>query len=358
MKCRTRLTKVEAALLGLIAATIAGLVLPAIIRAREASAISRSRDNLKRIALACHAYSDAHKNRLPPLLDIGEGAPTGGGMQSLFFHILPYVNEQRVYDALNQAAPDSYFNKSHGVAQNIVPAFLSPADTTSPDGAVTSQNVPLLASPAGPYAQSFTGWYATTSYAANGMIPWNVGGIPRTFVDGTSNTIVFAERPQTCVDAAADRTVYNLWGYGYYGPSTPAFALLTPAVPQGLPSTDQIAAATPLPTTDPDLGPPVKYEEGQTRTVATLRRTRMMPVRIGREDAAPQPSPVTRSFQLGLTRGGPCDSRLAGSPHPDAMIVALADGSVSRFKPTLTDWFFWAECTPNGNEIPFSDWGY
>jgi hypothetical protein len=331
---RAGLTKIEVTLAVVIVAMIAALVLPAIIRAREAEARSQSSNNLKQIIFACHSYNDGNKNRLPPLLDVGEGAPTGGGLQSLFFHILPYLGDQHVYLAFNRAAPGSYISKTYGAAQNLVPTFISPADATSSGGALMSQDVALPEPPPGPYAQSFTGWYATTSYAANGIIPWNTGTMPRTFVDGTSNTIAFAERPQVCADAAADRTVYNLWGFGYYGHSTPAYALLTPAEPKGLPSTDQIAAAVPLPQS---------FTQG------------MMPIRIGREDAKPQPSRLTRSFQLGLTRGGPCDSRLAGSPHRTGMLVAVADGSARSLAPQMSDWTFWAVCTPAGNETPYND---
>src|SRR4029453_5745562 len=55
--------------------------------------------------------------------------------------------------------------------------------------------------------------FATTSYAANGMVFKGNSGLPRTFVDGTSNTIMFAERYQVCTPASGD-PVYNLWAYG------------------------------------------------------------------------------------------------------------------------------------------------
>src|SRR5262249_50759372 len=55
---------------------------------------------------------------------------------------------------------------------------------------------------------------ATTSYAANGYVfRSNTGGLPRTFVDGTSNTIMFAERYQVCTPASG-APVYNLWAFG------------------------------------------------------------------------------------------------------------------------------------------------
>jgi hypothetical protein len=38
------------------------------------------------------------------------------------------------------------------------------------------------------------------------------------------------------------------------------------------------------------------------------------------------------------------------------MLVALADGSVRTISPTISEWTFWAACTPDGNEALGSDW--
>jgi hypothetical protein len=282
--------------------------------------------------LACHNYNDAYQGKLPPLVDVGDGAPTGAGLQSLFFQILPYIEQDNIYRTFNSARPDTYYNSVNGTATNIINTYVNPADETANDGLVVNATAIAPDAPAG-FARSFTGSYATTSYAANGLIPWQDAGIPRTFKDGTSNTILFAERPQVCTDAAGS-TVYNLWGYGTYGPSTPAFALLTPDEPKRLQSTGQIVAALPLPT---------KWSSA------------MMPVRIGSESGPTQPSPVSRSFQVGLKARGLCDPRLAGSPH-SMMLVALADGSVRSIDPKMSDWTYWAALTPDGNETTYSDW--
>jgi hypothetical protein len=314
-------------------------LLPWLTQHRETGAgRSKSANNLKQIILACHNYNDAHGNAssgtLPQLVDVGDGAPTGAGLHSLFFNIQPYIESDNIYRVFNKATPSTYYNQAMGAAQTILPTLISPNDTTASNGTITSMAVSLPQAPPAPFAQSFTGWYATTSYAANGLIPWQDAGIPRTFKDGTSNTIAFVERPQVCTDAAGV-TVYNLWGYGMYGPSTPAIALLTPDDPEGLPSTGQIVAALPLPA---------------------AWSAAMMPVQIGTVDAPVQPSPVPRSFQVGLKRNGPCDPRIAGSPHGGGMLVALGDGSVRSLDPKMSDWTYWAAMTPDGNESQYTDW--
>lgn len=326
---------VEGLLALFIIAVVVGLLLPALNWHRtEHRGRSQSSNNLKQIILACHNYNDAHQGKLPPLVDAGDGAPTAAGLQSLFFNILPYVERENIYRLFNRAVPSTYYSRGTGPAQQVIATFVSPDDTTAPNGTISNMTVALPEGPPPPFAQFFTGWYATTSYAANGMIPWNTGGLPRSFADGTSNTIAFAERPQTCTDATG-RAVHNLWGLGIYGPSTPAIALLAPNGPDRLSSTEQIAAALPLPT---------NWVAG------------MMPVQIGREGAAVQPSPVLRSFQTGIRAGGPCDPRIAGSPHVGGMLVALGDGSVRSLAPTMSDWTYWAALTPEGSEPQHADW--
>ncbi len=334
MSRRHGLSLVEVLLaLGIIAIVVV-ILLPVVVRQRGPSGRSKNWNNLKQIALAVHNYNDAYQGKLPPLVDVGEGAPIGAGLQSLFFNILPYIEQDNVYRLFNKAVPSTYYLRSDGAAQTLVRTYISPADETAPNGQVAAAAVALPAAPPAPFAQSFTGYYATTSYAANGMIPWNTGGQPKSFEDGTANTILFAERPQACTDPSG-ATVYNLWGFGMYGPPTPAFALLTPDDPAGLPPTGQVAPAVPLGR---------EYVPGPVA------------VRVGRESAPPQPSPAGRPFQVGLKWNSPCDPRVPGSPHPGGMLVALADGSVRTVNPNISEWTFWAAVTPDGKETLYSDW--
>ena len=342
MSHRRGFSMVEVLMALFIIAMLVGLVLPWLTQQRNHGVRSKSANNLKQIILACHNYNDANNSNLPPLVDQGKNAPTGGGLRSVFFNILPYVECDCLYSIATKMGQNGYcgssssfvyrgtwsdgstYQQDGGSANQAHHVFVSPNDSS----AVDLRDVPMT------LPNGTTGFYATGSYAANGMIPWNTAGLPRTFVDGTSNTIAFGERPQVCTDAVG-RTVYNLWGYGMYGASTPALALLTPDEPKGLPSTGQIAAALPLPE---------------------AWSADRMPVRIGTESAPVQPSPVPRPFQLGLRHNGPCDPRIAGSPHAGGMLVALGDGSVRSLDPKMSDWTYWAALTPDGKETPNADW--
>jgi hypothetical protein len=317
-----------------IVVLLIGILLPALTRHRsEHRPRSECSNNLKQIALAVHNFQDVYQGRLPPLVDAGENAPTGGGLQSLFFNLLPYLEQDNIYRVFDRSTPATYYQASTGAVQHSIRTFRCPQDHTAAAGTVTSLNVAVLHSPQ-PSTTHFVGTCALTSYAANGLIPWNTGSLPCSFKDGTSNTILFAERPQVCTDVSG-QPIYNLWGFGFYGPETPAFALLTPDTPAGLPSTGQIAPALPLPA---------------AWTADSL------PVLIGTAKALPQTSPVRRPFQTAVTRSSQCDPRIPGAAHVGGMLVGLADGSVRSIDPKISEWTFWAACTPDGKESLYSDW--
>ena len=51
-----------------------------------------------------------------------------------------------------------------------------------------------------------------------------------------------------------------------------------------------------------------------------------------------------------------CDPRVPQTPHSGGMLLALCDGSVRTIAPSISQYSFWAACTPAGGEILGSDW--
>ena len=198
-----------------------------------------------------------------------------------------------------------------GIANQARRFFLCPADSTAHD----LRDVPMS------LPDGSTGYYAAGSYAANGLVPWGTGTMPKSFPRGAANTVLMAERPQVCRTAAGIE-VYNLWGIGFYSPHMPAFAALTPADPPGLASTGQAAPVEPLPPEGGDVL-----------------------VRIGRKDAAPEPPGFPTPLQR-IRDGRACDPRLPGGPHPAGMLVLMADGSQRVYAWDTSPWAFWSACVP------------
>ena len=109
MRHRQGFTLIELLVVIAIIAVLIGLLLPAVQKVREAAARSQSSNNLKQIALGTHNFNDAYQGKLPALVDTGTGAPNGTNptstapanagacLNSVFFNILPYIEQDNVY---------------------------------------------------------------------------------------------------------------------------------------------------------------------------------------------------------------------------------------------------------------------
>jgi len=353
MRRRQGFTLIELLVVIAIIAVLIGLLLPAVQKVREAAARAKSQNNLKQIALAVHNYNDAYQGKLPALTDLGTGAPNGWGYNSLFFNILPYVEQDNVYRVFQKGTPSSYgaTGTPGGAAKTIIPTFLSPADSTASNG-TTMTGVNLTVVPGQPANTAIAAAeMATTSYAANGYVfRSNTGGLPRTFVDGTSNTIMFAERYQVCTPASNSTTgtepVYNLWAFGRNAgavasgkrPSPPAFYFIAKSGDTNG-ATIQRAPVSPLPT-----------------TTAPNPLSTNIPWKVGIESATAITNYTGPPYQLAPRGAIACDPQFPQTPHVGGMLAGLGDGSVRTVSPTISQWTFAAACTPAGQETLASDW--
>ena len=331
MPHRSGVSRADVLVAILIVVVAAGLILAGVSRVREAAAAASCQNNLKQLGLATSNYANQHGGPLPPLVDQGDGALTGRGLPSVFANLMPYI-EATPLKFRSERSPDHYhahssviftypgkdkpFRQAGGMANQVIRVFLDPADGT----ASQHRDVPMT------LPDGTAGYYATGSYAANGLVPWQTGLFPQAFPAGTANTILFGERPQVCRTVAGEE-VYNLWGLGIYSPHMPAFATLTPVDPPGLGDTGQAAPAEPLPDErNPDRDMPIR-------------------VRIGRRHPEPAPPDFATPVQI-VCPGRPCDPRMPGTPHRRGLQAAMADGSVRVFGSDTSPWAFWAACDP------------
>jgi hypothetical protein len=202
-------------------ALLLGLLLPAIQRARLLAARTRCGNNLRQICLATINCADTHGSLMPPVLGPYPNMDhtlAGNGDGTLFFHILPYLEQDNLYKSASDGKTYAAWN--NGTYARVMPTYLCPND------------------PTGGSSHLHDGWLATSSYAANFLVFGNTqdrsltgrGKFPASITDGTSNTIFFTERYQECHgDPCA---------WGYFGASTwaPAFAYLNGGKFQAAPS--------------------------------------------------------------------------------------------------------------------------
>jgi hypothetical protein len=257
-----------------------GLLLPAVQKVREAALRSQSLNNLRQIVMATHNFASDHEGRLPTI-DGSPGSPNRG--QSFWVAILPYIDQSNVFAG--------YIGKLRRVYAVNIKTYISPADPT-----YTGQ-VPGIA-----------------SYAANAQAFWGNPALPRTFADGTSNTIAFAEH-------YAENCDYTGFWFGVSddlgGPHRATFAD-GGEINGGANDGDYFPITTGPPATS-------QWEDGLTFQVA------------------PRPGPD-------------CNVHMAQTPHRSGMLVALADGSGRQLSPTISPATYWGAITPARGEILGNDW--
>ena len=295
---------------------------------REAAARIQCANNLKQIGLAAHNCNDS-VGYLPPAQGWfpGVGPAPGAGWGGVFFHLLPYVEQNNLYQSAVATGPNPmgenpgpnqpYCSGTAGVGTpafvgaRSLKGFICPSDPTVPGGTYTD----VINNP--PYQ------WAPSSYAGNllvfGVIPYPIqqsnpvtswqgaSSISTSFPDGTSQTILFAERYAVCVSNPLGLQRANLWDGWLY-----------PAYLNGGIGHDYLPYFA-IPTTN---GSPIG------------------------------PASI---FQV-QPRQGNCDPSRASSAHTGGMNVGLADGSVRFLSTGISPTTWWSAVTPNGGEVLGPDW--
>jgi type II secretory pathway pseudopilin PulG len=202
-----------------IIAILIGLLLPAVQKVREAAARVRSQNNLKQLGLALNNFYSA-KDRAPPMFGTvpSGGANYNGG--SVFYHLLPYLEEENVYRLGVDAS------RSLPIA-----VLRAPLDPTYGEGTF---QLPGAANP--PWADPNNTTWGLSSYSANWQVFGDVASKTFKMRDGMSNTMVFGEKY-----AVANRPVNpgaTLWGYGVDPRSIPN-GFNPPLLPNAYPTETQ-----------------------------------------------------------------------------------------------------------------------
>jgi prepilin-type N-terminal cleavage/methylation domain-containing protein len=325
---RRGFTLVELLVVIAIIGVLVAILLPAVQAAREAARRSSCSNNLKQVVLAVHSFCDTSgpAKRMPWLTDTTPGCPTQAHIQSLFYAILPQLEQGNLYHQYNPKDPPSYYRNSAtnpGLGASVVPTFICPSDGSNDETDRYIVFNSVNPAPPPPFEQSFATRYATSNYAANGLVFRQNRASFATVKDGSSNTILFAERYRRCGNWVC------MWAYGGNANVNPSFAFLP--LPGGA-NTQMFAPDQPL-RLDPS-----------GRAIG----------KIGFDLAGPGTIAFSVPFQV-QPQDSACDFRLAQTPH-SVMLVALGDGSVRGISPTISQQIFWGACTPRGGELLGADW--
>jgi prepilin-type N-terminal cleavage/methylation domain-containing protein len=323
---RRAFTLIELLVVISIIGILIGLILPAVLAAREAANVVKCKNNLKQLGTAAQLFVGNY-GHLPP--GIGYYPTPNSGdcvIGTSSFHLLPYLEQRNLYDdalgLLDLPAPDGptmvRYPGNNSVYSRTVAVFLCPSDSSvGPGGKVSIRGVPF-----GAMSYAINSMLSGARATQQGRAPGPQGKTCLSDIpDGLSNTILYAEKYARCSNKTmvpAFQSGGSAWAYC----TSPAFPWLPPPMDlpmQGFQPGFAIAALA-------NFGAPNAIREGSIFQV--------------------QPSPEN------------CDPTRASTPHAAGIQVCLVDCSVRTLRPTMSRTTWWHAVTPSGGEILGADWNY
>ena len=240
---RRGFTLIELLVVIAIIGVLIALLLPAVQSAREAARRAQCTNNLKQLALGAMNYEDSNKVLPPGCFAFGLPAGTSTGREnfSALVRISPFIEQQNVYNSINFNL--TYLSPVNVTAAGVqVATFICPSDNGVDNAPINAASYGVPASSG--RQQSFSSYggmqgpwslrirpsnstYSQRVANMKGLIFQHSSVALSGIRDGTSNTVMFAERShakgvdflrRTGRTTQADTflTEYHWWNSGYY----------------------------------------------------------------------------------------------------------------------------------------------
>ena len=191
-------TLVELLVVIAIIGILIGLLLPAVQSAREEARRMQCTNNLKQLGLAMHNYHDVVKSLPPGYLTKYVGtalSSTSWGWGAL---ILPYVEQQALYNTLDVGGPSIYGATTDPVKlaamQQVISTYQCPSDVRVPLNVTRTINSQQLATSNYVGNNSSDTFIAADDADIAGLFILDECFPFSDILDGTSNTIMLGER--------------------------------------------------------------------------------------------------------------------------------------------------------------------